>query len=413
MEINKDELKKELSEAFKSEASPFIKDQIKEQLDAAIVGLKASFVPDPEIEKAEKEGKGKFKSLGEQLVSIFKLRSRGEMDNRLIYFDSAGKRWDVEAAKKTMTEGTDSAGGFLVFEEQLSDIRMIALENSIILNNGVTTIPMATDTLNLPRVVDTAHTSTVYGGIVMYDEAEGDTLQESNVTWGSCKLTAHKMGGYTKASNELLADNGVGLEAWLKPRIGEAMGWFKDLRFIRGTGVGQPLGLLNAGALISVTRTNTAQVFYRDLINIYGQMLPSSRDAAIWIMNHEVYQDLLRMVDLNAAGAEGTAGTHQVFLKNIIDIPAKTILGRPFFLTEKMSALGNAGDIGFFDLSYYIYAPRTPLTIDASTHVYFTTDHTAWRFTERFDGQPWLASAITPYLGSKTLSPFVQLTAAS
>jgi len=90
-----------------------------------------------------------------------------------------------------------------------------------------------------------------------------------------------------------------------------------------------------------------------------------------------------------------------------------TIFGRPFFVTEKMSALGSEGDIGVFDFGFYLIGDRQPLTIDASTHVYFTTNCTAWRFVLRVDGQPWLKSAITPRNGSNTLSPFVILSSTS
>jgi HK97 family phage major capsid protein len=89
------------------------------------------------------------------------------------------------------------------------------------------------------------------------------------------------------------------------------------------------------------------------------------------------------------------------------------LFGRPVFLTEKMAALGSAGDIGFFDLSYYIIGDRQTLTIDASTHVYFTYNKTAWRFVIRVDGQPWLNSPITPKNGTATLSPFAILSSTS
>ena len=43
----------------------------------------------------------------------------------------------------------------------------------------------------------------------------------------------------------------------------------------------------------------------------------------------------------------------------------------------------------------------------SSIHVQFVTDETAFRFVLRLDGQPLWHSALTPYKGSDTLSPFV------
>jgi hypothetical protein len=48
-----------------------------------------------------------------------------------------------------------------------------------------------------------------------------------------------------------------------------------------------------------------------------------------------------------------------------------------------------------------------------SIHVQFLTDQTAFRFIARYDGQTALASAITPYKGTATYSPFVTLSAST
>jgi hypothetical protein len=44
-----------------------------------------------------------------------------------------------------------------------------------------------------------------------------------------------------------------------------------------------------------------------------------------------------------------------------------------------------------------------------SLHVYFTTDQEAVRTTWRVDGAPWQASALTPFQGTNTQSPFILL----
>ena len=413
-ETDKKEIQSAVGEAIKE--SPFIKDQIDAAMKATLADVKKSFVPDPNIEAATKDTL-KFKSFGEQLQSIFAFRNSGgrDRDNRLAFLDKNGKIQNLDNVK-ALTEGTDSQGGFLVFPKYDSDIKFVALEQSVIRPNGASIIPMATDVFNMPRINDTSHVSNVYGGFVGYWGAEGGTINEADIKWGTCMLTAHKMSFFTRASNELLQDNAVGLEAFLRPRAAEALAWFEDVAFIQGAGGGQPLGILNAPCLISVTRQNTSRVVVKDLYNIYGQILPASRDKFAWIMNHEVLTDLLYTIAENAPAVYGSTPAYSatpVFQKSIIDPVAKTILGRPYFVTEKMSALGDAGDIGAFDLSYFLIGDRQPLTVDASSLVYFTSDYTAWRFKERLDAQPWLASAITPFKGSHTLSPFVALGATS
>ena len=90
-----------------------------------------------------------------------------------------------------------------------------------------------------------------------------------------------------------------------------------------------------------------------------------------------------------------------------------TILGKKWFVTEKVPTLGTSGDIGLYDLSYYIIGDRQDQRVDASPHVRFTTDETAWRFVERVDWQTMVDSPFTPYNGGATLSPFVQLSSAT
>lgn len=416
MEIDTEKLKTDLASVVKEQASEYIKAQVKEQMDAAVADAKKSFAPDPNVEQAKKDAL-KFKSFGEQAFAIWKFRNSGgrDSDNRLSYLDNHGQLQNLDNVK-AMVEGTDSTGGFLVFPQYDADIKFVALEQSIVRPNGPSIIPMKSDTLLIPRIDETSHASTVYGGFVGYWTGEGGTIQEANPKWGNCQLTAHKLSFFTRASNELLADNAVGLEAFLRPRVSETLAWFEDIAFINGTGGGQPLGLLNAPCLISVTRKNTARIIPMDIYKIYSQILPASRDKFVWFLNHEVLTDLLQSTvepfPMAYASTPAYSAT-PLFQKSIVDPIAKTILGRPYFLTEKMSALGDAGDIGAFDLSYYLIGERQPLTIDASTHVYFTADYTAWRFVERIDGQPWLQSALTPYKGTATLSPFVSTTAAS
>lgn len=291
---------------------------------------------------------------------------------------------------------------------------MLSLERSIVRANGATNLPMTTDTLNIPRNDDTDHTSNVFGGVLAYWVEETGTKTESEPKWGNCKLTAHKLVGLTTASDELLADTPFAFEKILKRMFAEAIAYYEDSAFITGTGVGQPLGFQTSGALITVARQANNNVRWRDLANIYARMFTASHSRAIWIVNQETLPHLITMVAENAAAA-ATAGSviwvnpNQGAANNI----PGTILGRPFFISEKVPALGSQGDVGYYDLSYYLIGDRSSLAIDVSKHVYFTTDKTAWRFVLRVDGQPWIQAPLTPGTSMDTVSPFVCLSSTS
>lgn len=332
---------------------------------------------DGEIEETE----GKFKSFGEFLYNV-------------------KYRPDDARLKSGLTEGTDTAGGFLVPEEFVNKLLLRSLEASVIRPNAPTIIPMSSDTLLIPKIVDTSHSSSVYGGVVAYwtEEAGSKTVKEP--TFGQIKLIAKKLTGYTYASDELLADSAIALESLLLRLFGEALAWYEDLAFLDGSGVGEPLGLLNSSAYLCVNRSAANTIALADLANIWARLYPASHGRAIWIANPAVLPQLVAL-----------ASTTLTWLKmdqGLAKAPPATLLGRPIYFTEKVPTLGTCGDISLVDLSYYIIGDRQKITIDSSKHIRFLTDETAWRFVHRVDGQPWVDSAFTPKNGS-TLSPFVGL----
>lgn len=403
--MTKEELTAHIKEVIKDEVGPVVK--------AAVDETVSKLAPAAEAE-AQKDVEGKFKSFGDLLCSIRNIRQFGKPDSRLIFMDSKGlptKPFVNVQGKATLVEGTDSAGGFLVPEEFRAQIFQDGLESAVVRSNNPMVVPMSSDTLKYPRVNDTTHASTVYGGIVGYWQGEGSTVQESEPSFGELQLVAKKLTGYTKVSDELLQDSAISLEPFLRRQFSEAWAHFEDIAFLRGTGSGQPLGILNAGALVSVTRADTDDIVLADITGMWSRVQPSVRGRGIWVANHEC---LPKLLFLNSANTVTNAyGAPTMFIPNILDPIKMQIFGRPLVLSEKMSALGDAGDIAFIDLGNYMIGDRQGLTIDMSGHVYWTTGYVAFKFTERVDGQPIPASALTPYKGSATLSPFVSLTAAS
>jgi HK97 family phage major capsid protein len=78
---------------------------------------------------------------------------------------------------------------------------------------------------------------------------------------------------------------------------------------------------------------------------------------------------------------------------------------------EQCETLGDAGDIYFLDLSHYILTDKGAMQSAISMHVRFVYDETVLRFVYRVDGQPDVNSALTPFKGTNTVSPFVRIAA--
>jgi HK97 family phage major capsid protein len=64
-----------------------------------------------------------------------------------------------------MKEGDDSAGGFTVPEEFTPKLLYDSLETAVV-RPSATAIPMKSDTLPMPKIVDSSHESNLFGGVV-------------------------------------------------------------------------------------------------------------------------------------------------------------------------------------------------------------------------------------------------------
>lgn len=406
------DVEKKINDLLEKQSNSYVKDQLKEHMADA---LKEVNVSNKELELAEEQGK-RFKTFGEYLLAIRNYRLKKEVDERLfnMYID---KDDNFQKTAGHMVEGEDSQGGFLVPGVHRPDLKLIALENSVIRPNGPMVFPpIKTDSISVPYIDDTSHASNVYGGVWLNWTKEKATKTATKPTFGQLGLTPHKLAGITYTSNELLADSAIALEPLIKRLFGKSSGYAEDDVFINGSGAGQPLGILNCNCLKIVPRKTVSHVYFQDLTEMYASMLPSSHSNAIWLVNNSVLPDLIQM---GAGSAAPASGMNPIWINRNMGaanpIPG-TIFGRPFFITEKMMGLGTAGDIGYFDLSYYLIWDRQPITIDVSTHVGFTADETCWRFVIRVAGQCWPQSAITLRHGAApvtSISPFVVLKAAT
>jgi HK97 family phage major capsid protein len=341
---------------------------------------------------------GKFEHTGDLLAALY-----GEKSGNRAQAQRMGE------LRNAFSSTIPSEGGFLIPEEFRAELLRVALQSAIV-RPRARVIPMAAPRIKFPMIDSTSNASSVFGGIIGYWSEEGGTLTASSARFGAITLDAQKLTGYTELPNELLADSAISVGAFVDQTFPEALAWFEDNAFTRGTGVGEPLGFLSAGntAQVSVTKESgqaADTIVWENLIKMYSRMLPTSLGSAVWLAHIDTFPELATM-----ALSVGTGGA-PVWLTDGTTGSPMSILGRPVIFTEKMETLGDAGDIAFVDLSYYLIGDRQQMSAMTSEHFKFSTDTTAYRIIQRVDGRPWLKSAITPHKGSNTLSPFVKLAA--
>jgi HK97 family phage major capsid protein len=324
-------------------------------------------------------------------------RPGGELSARMKFLAAAGS--DEQGGH------SDPHGGFFVPEGMSPRLLSVGIEADPTISR-VTQIPMTSPIVKFNARVDKNHTSSVSGGLRVYRRAETQEPTASRQEFEQVKLEATGQFGLAFITEELLERSIVSFVAMLEAGFRDEFASEGLRERIRGTGVGEPLGVLKSPALISVAKENMQAA---DTINGTNIVNMRSRiwnyERAIWIANHDTFPKLI------GAHIPGTNTDIYLFTPgNGTDVPA-TLFGRPIFFSEFASTVGDLGDLLLCDWSQYLWGTlgsRNPRRAE-SIHVRFLNHERTFKFWVENDGQPWWRSALTPKNGANTLSPFVTL----
>lgn len=81
---------------------------------------------------------------------------------------------------------------------------------------------------------------------------EGADMTESGSTFEQIKIADHELSTFVVASNKLIEDNTYNLEGELLADFAESFGKAEGLAFVKGTGTGQPRGLMTATGIQTI-----------------------------------------------------------------------------------------------------------------------------------------------------------------
>jgi len=341
-----------------------------------------------------------FKSMGEQFIAIRNAMSPGGQTDPRLY----------EVRATGLQTGIDSEGGFLLQPDFSKEILTNAMDEAPLLEL-LNRIPLNSNSLDWPGEDETSRADgSRHGGVRGYWLAEAGEKQASAPKFRKISLKLNKCVVLVYTTDELLQDASA-LDAYLRKVGPEEIGFKVQDAVINGTGAGMPLGILNSACLVTVSK-ETGQdpdtLLWENIVSMWKRMLARSRKNAIWLINQNV-EDQLYSMSLSI----GTAGI-PVFMPSggASNAPYSSLFGRPIIPIEQCSTLGDKGDIMLVDPQSYILADKKDgVQTDVSIHVRFVYDESVFRFVYRVDGQPALESAITPFKGTDTLSPFVTLEA--
>lgn len=299
-------------------------------------------------------------------------------------------------------ESVGADGGFAVPPDYRSSIMTRMFDDTSLL--GLCDIQVtSSNTLSVP-IDETTPWGT--NGIKAYFEREAAALTQTKPSLSEINVRLAKLAALIPVTQEMLED-AAGLDSYLRSKTPEAMNWTASLAIVRGTGVREPLGFLNSGALVTqaAEAAQTADtIVAANCTKMLSRLPTSSRSTAVWLVHPDAEPQLPLM----------TIGNQPVYLPpgGLADAPLGRLLGRPVIPHEVCSTIGDLGDIMLVDFKQYLLGRKAAgVQAQTSIHLWFDQDLTAFKFTMRLAGQPWWSAPASPRSGTTTRSPFVVLAA--
>ena len=234
------------------------------------------------------------------------------------------------AKTRALSEGTTTAGGFLVPEEFLAEIQRLAPEYGIF-RRECRVIPMRYDTLNIPAAGANDQSANWTN--------EASQILQTDPNFRQLTLVINKLASIPSVSNELLDDANVDTISYLAMIISEAFAKQEDTQGF--TGSGSPfVGCLGATGVPQSTHIGgAAALSYQDINRATGVVYSNV------LQNSKFY--FHRSVVANIRGLITTAGA-PIFAMNANNIGPYPLVSSevlPNSGTATLTAYGVFGDL--------------------------------------------------------------------
>lgn len=214
-------------------------------------------------------------------------------------------------------------------------------------------------------------------------ELIGESVQatEGDVTFGTASLGAHKLSSkIIRVPNELLADSGIDMEAYLAGRIASRLGRGEARYLVKGTGAGnpvQPTGLDAATSVGKVT-ANAAALTWQEINALIHSIDPAYRAAPKFRLafNDSTLQLIEEMVDGN---------NRPLWLPGIDAERPATILKNQYVVDQAIDSIGASKKFMFAgDFEHFIVRRVRYMALKRLVERYADFDQTGFLAFHRF-----------------------------
>ena len=285
---------------------------------------------------------------------------------------------------RTLTEGTDSEGGYLT--ETILERRLVEglADNNIM--RSLATVVNTTSDRNI-SVLDTVGEAAWL--------AESGTYAPVDTSFSQVSLGAYKASTLMLISEELLQDSIFDLTTFVSQIFSRRLGELEEAAMISGSGSGQPTGAVNGastGHTLATINTWTAD----DLLDFQYSLKRQYRRNGSFIFNDASIKDIRKLQDAN---------DHWIWQPSMRDGEPDRLLGNPVYSSYDMAVPSDdpsskCGLFGDFRMAYYI-ADRGGTSFQRLNELYaVSAGAVGFRAYRRVDGKVVLPEAMKVILNA-------------
>ena len=321
------------------------------ELETELTEVKTAF--NRQAASGSGEGDKEAKAQLSKLFNQFARSKKSQNQDFREYLDSV----DAPAEVKALSVGSDPDGGYLVMPEFGGIIQTKVFESTPI-RQLASVITINTDSYEY--VLDNGEADGEWVG----ETSSGST--ETTPTLGKKAIVVHELAAKPKATQKMIDDGIVDVEAWLAGKVGDIFARKQATAFVSGNGVGKPRGILTYTAGTDIAQEQIEQVVsgsasaitYDGMVDVQNALKEPYQANASWLYKRATNAAILKIKDL-----EGRPIFNMTYDKNAGLRP--TLMGQPaYFGNDLPTIASNALAVAYADFKRaYQIVDRTGIRV--------------------------------------------------
>lgn len=270
---------------------------------------------------------------------------------------------------QVLTEGTATAGGYLVPEE-FANMIVEDRRDAVVMRKLAEVFNVQTDTFHLPQL-DTRPKAQW--------RSEGAVKSTSTAQFTEIVLTPYSLAAIIPLTQELADDASLGVGGnvinYIAKLMVQSIAEAEDKAFWTGSGSGRPTGV----STYSVGSRTKGSNFADTIIQLYHDLPQGYRNTAVWVGSKYVLTQVRQLKD----------SQNRYLVQNLGDVPFGSLLGAPIYEQNDLDQT----ELYFGDFSFYKIADRQGISVQTSSEATvgsqnaFERNLVFVRAEERVDGE--------------------------